>query len=211
MHRLLKARNNIRHGNRRVKRRNFGNLLFLKQSALAALDDNILEIFETIFIKYDRDKKGFITAKDILPIMQELGLPVSNHSVQSIIVEMDADGNGAISFEEFSSVMAMRMIFPYPVDKVRKACDMFDDNSDGQIRSEDIQFAMEELLPHPMSHEEADNMISDLFEGESRIHISKFVDRVRQSLLKTGKRNKVTAGDAARMFMKSSVETGNPK
>ena len=122
-------------------------------------------------------------AKDVLPIMGELGLPVSNHSVQNIIAEMDADGNGGISFEDFVSVMATKMIFPYSVDKVRAACEMFDDNLNGKLKREDVMFAMEELVPHPMSHEEAEHMILDLFGEETEeMDISNFVGRVSKSL-----------------------------
>jgi Ca2+-binding EF-hand superfamily protein len=210
MHRLRYARNNLKNGNKRLKRAKTRQAIFFRKKALASLDDNILQTFKTIFQKYDPENFGFIVAKDILPIMEELGLPVTNHSVQNIIVEMDADGNGAISFNDFVAVMATKMIFPYPMDKVRAACEMFDDNSNGKLRSEDIRFAMEELVPHPMSHDEASHMINDLFGSELEMDISVFLNRVKTSLTSAGGNRKSAAPQPGKRLM-SLIEIGNPK
>jgi Ca2+-binding EF-hand superfamily protein len=189
MHRFNKGRRDVRKKKKKVGRVETMATKMKKMSALASLDVSFMTIFRNIFDRYDDDHSGLITGKDILPIMKELGLPHTNIAVQNIIYEMNADGNAGILFDEFAAVMATKMIFPYSVEKVKEACGMFDDNLNGKLKREDVMFAMEELVPHPMSHEETDHMLLDLFgppsENTEEMDINVFLQRIRKSLCET--------------------------
>ena len=97
--------------------------------------------------------------------------------LNNIIIEMDADGNGDIPFEDFAAVMATKMYFPHSVNAFREACKMFDDNDNGKLYVSDLRFAMEELVPFPMSHEETDYMVKSQGDKESMEGIDAFLEK----------------------------------
>ena len=114
--------------------------------------------------------------------MKNLGLPNTREEVNNLIMQMDADGNGQIPFNDFAAVMATKLSFPHSIDEFRKACDMFDDNSNGKLYLKDVKFAMQELVPYPVSQDEVDYMIKhiNLTNGETDIHL--LCERIQNSM-----------------------------
>ncbi|KAL1810382.1 hypothetical protein ACET3Z_027372 [Daucus carota] len=59
-----------------------------------------------IFKMFDRDGDGFVTAKELADSMERLGHKLSKEELTGMIEEADADGDGQISFEEFSQALS---------------------------------------------------------------------------------------------------------
>jgi len=69
---------------------------------------------------------------------------VSDEELQEMIEEVDADGSGIISFDEFVTMIVKKMEETLMSDEkqVRKAFDVFDMDGSGEISSEDLQKAL---------------------------------------------------------------------
>ena len=63
------------------------------------------EKLRAAFQIFDKDGSGAISAKEIQDIMGGTGEPEELMEWQQVIDELDKDGNGEISFEEFVQMM----------------------------------------------------------------------------------------------------------
>jgi Ca2+-binding EF-hand superfamily protein len=54
----------------------------------------------------DVNKDGHITAAELKQLMQALGEDITDETAVQVVKEMDADGDGEISLEEFSAYMS---------------------------------------------------------------------------------------------------------
>ncbi|MBA0790139.1 hypothetical protein Gohar_014805 [Gossypium harknessii] len=64
--------------------------------------EQLMEVFHL----FDRDGNGYITPAELAGCMAKMGQPLSYGELTEMIREADADGDGVISFNEFSTVMA---------------------------------------------------------------------------------------------------------
>jgi len=62
------------------------------------------EKLQSAFKMFDKDGSGFISSEEIKEILS-FGKSVSDHAVNEIVKQVDANGDGQISFEEFSAMM----------------------------------------------------------------------------------------------------------
>nr|QHQ96660.1 calmodulin-like protein 72 [Vitis amurensis] len=62
----------------------------------------LLEVFRS----FDRDRNGYITAVELAGAMAKMGQPLTYRELTDMIREADTNGDGVISFNEFSSIMA---------------------------------------------------------------------------------------------------------
>lgn len=63
------------------------------------------EQLRQLFRIFDRDGKGFITAADLAHSMAKLGHALTAKELTGMIKEADTDGDGRISFQEFSQAI----------------------------------------------------------------------------------------------------------
>lgn len=66
-------------------------------------DNDIVELVTHLFNEFDRDHSGLIELSEIKAIGQKLGEALSDDELQTIIKEIDVDGDGKISLEEFGA------------------------------------------------------------------------------------------------------------
>ncbi|KAJ9677130.1 hypothetical protein PVL29_022231 [Vitis rotundifolia] len=64
--------------------------------------EQLLEVFRS----FDRDSNGYITAVELAGAMAKMGQPLTYRELTDMIREADTNGDGVISFNEFSSIMA---------------------------------------------------------------------------------------------------------
>lgn len=65
--------------------------------------DSLIGKIKEIFELYDEDKSGFLETMEIGMVLQSLGVQMSEEEVQQCAIDIDADGSGTITFEEFST------------------------------------------------------------------------------------------------------------
>jgi len=64
------------------------------------------EQLRQIFRMFDRDGNGFITAAELAHSMAKLGHALTAEELTGMIKEADTDGDGCISFQEFSRAIS---------------------------------------------------------------------------------------------------------
>lgn len=62
------------------------------------------------FNAFDVDKKGYIETEMIGTILDLLGTQLIGDELQSVIKEIDEDGNGEVNFEEFANMAARFLV-----------------------------------------------------------------------------------------------------
>ncbi|KAK9889610.1 hypothetical protein WA026_006984 [Henosepilachna vigintioctopunctata] len=74
------------------------------------IDRGQLKMLKEIFNAFDLEKSGSISVDMIGQILDMLGHQLSLDELANIIKEIDADGNGVMSFEEFAQLAARFLI-----------------------------------------------------------------------------------------------------
>jgi len=65
------------------------------------VDEDVMHAFRV----FDRDGDGYISVEELRLTMNNLGEPLTDHEVRSMIEEADLDGDGRINFQEFARLM----------------------------------------------------------------------------------------------------------
>ena len=73
-------------------------------------------------------------------VFKALDIKATDDEVNSVIHQMDTDGDGEISFEEFVRVMGAQFYRKYTDQEVKAAFRHFDKNGDGYISTEVYHF-----------------------------------------------------------------------
>ncbi|KAK9705034.1 hypothetical protein RND81_07G028500 [Saponaria officinalis] len=58
-----------------------------------------------VFRSFDRDGNGYITAAELAGSMAKMGQPLTYKELAEIMREADTNGDGVISFQEFTTIM----------------------------------------------------------------------------------------------------------
>lgn len=77
--------------------------------------------------------------------MNALGFACNKEQVRKMMVEVDEDGGGTISFEEFLALMTKSAVKKDPKLDIREAYALFDKSGSGQISLQDLRAAAQEL------------------------------------------------------------------
>uniref|UniRef100_A0A061RHW7 Calmodulin-like protein n=1 Tax=Tetraselmis sp. GSL018 TaxID=582737 RepID=A0A061RHW7_9CHLO len=119
--------------------------------------------FREVFELVDKDKGGTIEAVEVMELMVMLGIKTSREQVESLINDIDEDGNGEIDFEEFLQVMAAGKGLPYTRSSMTKFFKEFSRNEvprppDGWISAKELRNAMR-CSEYDLSDEEVERLI----------------------------------------------------
>ena len=153
---------------------------------------NVRETFD----KIDEDGNGLLDTTEIGHLLEGLGAPHSEEDIGHVMDEVDTDGDGTISFEEFtvwylSSEKRIRA-------EMRTLFNQFDQNENGAIEVGELKALLEEL-EHSVEDtqvEEAITLLDDNQNGE--ITYEEFSKWYEESLFWEEKKNKAeAAGEAA--------------
>jgi centrin-1 len=107
-------------------------------------DDQKREVKEA-FDLFDTDGSGAIDGKELKVAMQALGFEPTNDEIAKMMADIDTDGNATVEFEEFIEMMEGKMSDKDPVEEMKKAFAMFDDDKTGKITFKNMQRVAQEL------------------------------------------------------------------
>jgi len=114
-------------------------------------DEQKQEIKEA-FDLFDMDKDGAIDYHELKVAMRALGFDVSKDVVLKILRDNDrsldrigATGRGVIVYEDFYKVMARYILERDPLEEIRQAFHLFDDDHTGKISLRNLRRVAEEL------------------------------------------------------------------
>jgi len=78
---------------------------FLMMMAIKADYENAEDQIREAFQVFDGDGNGFINRGELSSVMMNLGIELDAEEIQSLIDEVDQDGDGQINYEEFYNMM----------------------------------------------------------------------------------------------------------
>ncbi|KAK9532143.1 hypothetical protein VZT92_009545 [Zoarces viviparus] len=133
--------------------------------------DEMREAFEL----FDTDKDHEIDYHELKVAMRALGFEVKKVDVLKILKDYDREGNGKISFEDFSEVVTDRILERDPAEEITKAFRLFDDDESGKISLRNLRRVARELGEN-VSDEELRSMIDEFdADGDGEINQQEFL------------------------------------
>ena len=141
----------------------------------AELSDEQIAEFREAFRMFDKDGSGSITSAELGNVMKSLGQNPDCGELDEYIKQVDTDGNGTISFQEFCEMMAKQIKESDPEEEMVAAFKVFDKNGDGKISRAEFGQVMENL-GEKLTKEELDDLIgeSDL-NNDGQVDYNEFV------------------------------------
>ncbi|XP_056638633.1 troponin C, isoallergen Bla g 6.0201-like [Diorhabda sublineata] len=130
------------------------------------LDKEQISMLKSTFDAFDVDRKGYIEADMIGTIIEMLGTGVGTEDIDKIIEEIDEDGNGEVSFEEFAK-LAARFLVEEDEDteaiqlELKGAFRLYDRDGNGFITIEVLREILREL-DEKLTEDDLDNMIDEI-------------------------------------------------
>ncbi|KAF4346178.1 hypothetical protein G4B88_026695 [Cannabis sativa] len=120
-------------------------------------------------------KHRCITIDELGIAIRSLDQHPTEDELQSMINEVDLDGNGTIELGEFLDLMARKMKETEAEDELREAFKVFDKDQDGYISPTELRHVMINLGER-LKDEELDQMIREAdLDGDGLINYEEFV------------------------------------
>jgi len=133
------------------------------------------------FDELDRDKSGYLEKNELVELLKRMGCSASNKNVDEVMEKLDSDGDGKISFDEFSNW--------YVVSEQRVEAEMgrafkaLDEDNSGFIEAKELKTLFGRLGIVIDSEEEIKQIISELDKtGSGSISQEDFENWYRGSL-----------------------------
>jgi len=116
--------------------------VFADGTALHLTEMQIQEFAEA-FKLFDQDGDGHVTINELRVIFETLGQKPNDDELQSMINEVDKDGNGEMEFPEFCELMARKMDAREDEATVRAAFEILDLDKSGAIERSELRKVLE--------------------------------------------------------------------
>ena len=101
--------------------------------------------FKEAFDIFDVDGGGTITVEELEEVMKSLGQKPTKAQLEATVREIDADGDRAIDFAEFLTMMLRKMNEGDPEKELRDVFTVFDKDQSGTISAEELKSVMQEI------------------------------------------------------------------
>ena len=98
--------------------------------------------FKDAFAIFDKDGGGSITTQELGDVMRSLGQKPTTAELETMVREIDADGNGEIDFPEFLTMMLRKMNEGDPEKELMDVFMVFDKDGSGTISPDELRSAM---------------------------------------------------------------------
>ncbi|KAI9199234.1 uncharacterized protein BJ171DRAFT_519260 [Polychytrium aggregatum] len=145
-----------------------------RQARPELTDEQKLEIKEA-FELFDTDKDNALDYHELKVAMRALGFDVKKADVLKIIREHDKSGQGLVEFEDFNKVMTERILDRDPIEEIRKAFQLFDDDNTGKITLRNLRRVAKEIGEN-MDDEELQAMIDEFdLDQDGEINEQEFI------------------------------------
>jgi Ca2+-binding EF-hand superfamily protein len=112
------------------------------------------------FDLFDSESTGYIDSKELKVAMRALGFEPKKEEIRKILSEVDKQGEGNISFEDFLSIMTEKMLERDPIEEMKKAFHLICEEGQDKITLKSLQKVAKELGEN-MTVEELQEMIEE--------------------------------------------------
>ncbi|XP_067373617.1 calcium-binding protein 2 isoform X3 [Channa argus] len=156
--------------------------IFLKQGFSQNQQDRDLRPEELdelreAFVEFDKNKKGYISHKDLGECMRTMGYMPTE--MELIELSQQICG-GKVDFEDFVELMGPKLLAETAdmigVKELRDAFKEFDSNGDGQISLTELREAMKKLMGEQVTNREINEILRDVdLNGDGLVDFEEFV------------------------------------
>lgn len=141
-----------------------------------------MEIKEA-FDLFDADGKGKIDTKMLKVAMRALGFEPKKEEIKKMIADIDKEGTGFLSFDDFLALMTSKMAEKDSKEEIMKAFRLFDDDETGKISFKNLQRVAKEL-GEDVTDEELQEMIDEAdLDGDGEINQEEFLRIMKKTSL----------------------------
>mmetsp|Transcript_44065 Transcript_44065/g.138464 ORF Transcript_44065/g.138464 Transcript_44065/m.138464 type:complete len:156 (-) Transcript_44065:2202-2669(-) len=105
-------------------------------------DEEEIAELRDLFLMYDHNGDGSIQTSELGQVLTRMGQPLSVREVQSMINEIDQDGNGSMEFPEFLTMMIRKEVGFDIEDSIKKAFKSLDTENTGKIPMSQLEEIM---------------------------------------------------------------------
>ncbi|XP_057556382.1 centrin-1 [Hippopotamus amphibius kiboko] len=145
-------------------------------------EDQKQEVREA-FDLFDADGSGTIDVKELKVAMRALGFEPRKEEMKKMIAEVDKEGTGKISFNDFLAVMTQKMAEKDTKEDILKAFRLFDDDETGKISFKNLKRVANEL-GEKLTDEELQEMIDEADrDGDGEVSEEEFLRIMKKTSL----------------------------
>jgi len=115
--------------------------------------------------------------------MRALGFEPKKEEIQKMIQDVDTDGSGQIEWEEFLKMMTSKLLNRDPMEEIKKAFKLFDDDNTGKISFKNLKRVAKEL-GEKITDEELQEMIDEADrDGDGEVNEDDFIRIMKKTNL----------------------------
>ncbi|KAB0798836.1 hypothetical protein PPYR_06716 [Photinus pyralis] len=135
------------------------------------------------FDLFDTEGAGKIDTKELKVAIRALGFEPKKEEIKKMIADIDPDGTGKLSFEEFLQLMSVKMAEKDSKEEILKAFRLFDDDDTGKISFKNLKRVAKELGEN-LTDEELQEMIDEADrDGDGEISQDEFLRIMKKTSL----------------------------
>ncbi|XP_020296022.1 caltractin isoform X2 [Pseudomyrmex gracilis] len=135
------------------------------------------------FDLFDPDETGKIATKELKVAMRALGFEPTKEELKKLITDVDPEGLGKVSYEDFLDVMTVKMSEKDSKDEILQAFRLFDDDDTGKISFKNLKRVAHEL-GETLTDEEIQEMIDEADkDGDGEISQEEFLRIMKKAYL----------------------------
>ncbi|NWT41490.1 CETN2 protein, partial [Chroicocephalus maculipennis] len=140
------------------------------------------------FDLFDTDGTGNIDVKELkesifMVAMRALGFEPKKEEIKKMISDIDKEGTGKISFNDFLVVMTQKMAEKDSKEEILKAFKLFDDDETGKISFKNLKRVAKELGEN-LTDEELQEMIDEADrDGDGEVNEQEFLRIMKKTSL----------------------------
>lgn len=127
------------------------------------------------FDLFDINKDGAIDFHELKVAMRALGFDMKKAEVLKLLKENDRDGRGLMVFDDFNRLMTQKILERDPIEEIKKAFKLFDDDNSGKISLKKLRRVAKEL-GEEIDDEELQAMIDEFdLDNDGEINEQEFI------------------------------------
>ncbi|KAI4463792.1 calcium binding protein [Holotrichia oblita] len=135
------------------------------------------------FDLFDTEGTGKIDTKELKVAIRALGFEPKKEEIKRMIADIDKEGSGKLSFDDFLQLMSMKMAEKDSKEEILKAFRLFDDDETGKISFKNLKRVAKELGEN-LTDEELQEMIDEADrDGDGEISQEEFLRIMKKTSL----------------------------
>lgn len=154
-----------------------------KQGPKLELSEEQKADIKEAFDLFDNLGTGTIDTKELKVAIRALGFEPKKEEIKKMIQEVDSEGTGKLSFENFLRLMTQKMTEKDSKEEIMKAFRLFDDDETGTISFKNLKRVAKELGEN-LTDEELQEMIDEAdCDGDGEINQDEFLRIMKKTSL----------------------------